>query len=176
MAGRAAFTLSAEDFVAMQRAVYLRQLRTRRFVVRLVLAAAAVWLAGAGVFHLLGEPQAEAFRLGLFILLGGAVGVTILIGGTYLLIPRRARRLFAQQRMLHYPMEVAWDAQGIGWRTPHGETRIPWSDYLAWQRTPTLFLLYASDLLLYTVPVRALDEAGAADIAAAAAAGGLPRR
>ncbi|MCC2977622.1 YcxB family protein [Sphingomonas sp. PL-96] len=176
MAGIAAFTLSADDYVSMQRTVFVRQLRSRRFAIRLSLLQAAVLTASLLFFVMAGEPLQEAAWLGVLTLLAGTIGLSIVIGGHFLLLPRRARRLFTQQRMLHHPVEVTWDSAGICWRTPHGVTTYPWNQYIAWQRTPRLFLLYASDLVLYAVPTQALDMQAEEDLAQAAAAGGLPQR
>jgi hypothetical protein len=176
LAGTAIYTPQASDYGDLQRAIFLQQIRSRRFLVRLPLVIAAVAAAVTLIFIALGESVANAAGLALASALGGLVVVTMILISNYWQIPGRGRRLFEQQRTLHHEVEARWSPEGLVLRTPHGETSYPWSELHGWMEGPTLVLMQASDLLSHFIPKRALDAAALDDRRATLAASGLPRR
>ncbi|HEY0231396.1 MAG TPA: YcxB family protein, partial [Dokdonella sp.] len=74
-------------------------------------------------------------------------------------LPRRARRLFAQQKNLQRPVTFSWDEDGLAWASVNGSGRTPWADYLKWRQNERLYLLYHSDLMFQMLPKRAFASA-----------------
>jgi hypothetical protein len=97
------------------------------------------------------------------------------VGLGFLLLPRRARKLFRQQRTLHHEMSFSWSDGGSEWRRGSSVTDTPWADYHRWMETPETFLLYVNDILFHFVPKRALDSVQADDLRATLAAQGPAR-
>jgi hypothetical protein len=124
----------------------------------------------------LGESAASAAKIAVLVAAFGALGLFIVLSGTYLLMPRRAARIFRQQRILHHQMQTSWSCEGLVLRTPHGETRYPWRELHGWAEGSGMVLIQASALACYFIPKRCLDSASLDDLRATLAASGLPRR
>lgn len=165
-----AFTPTPEDYIAVQRTMFARQMRSRRVMIRMALLVVAaivvvvIVVVPAGMDAALG---AAAGGLG-----GGLIGIALLAAITWWLLPRRSRRLFAQQRTLHHEHRTTFDAEGMRQVSERADVRIPWSDFPYWHLGRDVMLLYSNDYLAYFVPRRAFagDQLEAA-IALIAAAG-----
>jgi len=172
----AIFTPQASDYGELQRIVFRQQLRSRRFVRRLSVLLLGAAIIVAIMMIAVGESAASAIGLAIVSAAFGTVGLFIVLAGTYLLVPRRAARIFRQQRTLHHPMRTSWSSEGLVLTTPHGETRYPWRELHGWAEGSGMVLIQASDLLCYFVPKRCLDSASLDDLRATLADSGLPRR
>ena len=141
--------IGVEDYVAAQR-LHTRWTRKR------VLISLCAAVAGA-VLLLLDQPWSFIAGCGL---IGGVAGGTVAfeIARRYQ-IPRRARRLFAQQKNLQRPLTFSWDDEGLSWTSANGSGKTPWVDYLKWGQDERLFLLYHSDAMFQMLPKRAFVTA-----------------
>lgn len=74
------------------------------------------------------------------------------------ILPRRARKLFAQQKNLQRPLRFGWDEQGLAWVNESGSGKTAWSDYLKWRENDRVFLLYLSDAMFQMLPKRAFAD------------------
>lgn len=170
------FTPSAEDYVAVQRAMFVAQLRSRRFV---RWAASLLGIALLAIFVLMlamGERPGVALLTALGSMAGGAGGLAACIGINRLFLPRRARRLFAQQRTLHHEHRTVFDASGFRQTSVRAEITLPWGELLHWHLGREVLLLYGNDLLAYFLPVRAFGPGQLAQVEALLTQAGLPRR
>lgn len=170
------FTPTAEDYVAVQRTMFARSLRSRKFAGR---AALSLGIVIAGIFLLMvstGDRPLTALLIALGGAAGGGGGLAACIGINYLLLPRRARRLFAQQRTLHHEHRTAFDATGFRQRSVRADSALPWSELLGWHLGHEVLLLYSNDLLAYFLPVRAFAPGELARVEAILTDAGLPRR
>ena len=132
---------------------------TRRMVVG---AAAGAAIAVAALMVYEGPSKFEASNLLLAALVVGAAALLVaLLNGFRMLavLPRRTRRIVQQQKNLHRPFDLWWDADTIFTKSANGDARIPWSDYLKWRENGRLFLLYRSDVLFQMFPKRAFPAA-----------------
>jgi hypothetical protein len=142
------WVLRADDYVAAQ-ALHNRW-TDKRALFSLGAIAVGIVIVGFAV------PWAHAIGFGL---IGGAVG-----GGLAFelvrrfAIPRRARRLFAQQKGLQRPKTLRWDAAGLSWKSEQGEATTPWSDFLKYKESDRLYVLYLSDALFLMVPKRVFPD------------------
>lgn len=80
------------------------------------------------------------------------------------MIPRKARRIFAQQKSLHEDIEASWDDTALDLSTPSARSRHEWSDFRKWSEGSNVILLYQSDALFNMLPKRAFSPDGLADI------------
>lgn len=168
VAGEVNYHPDAADYVAASRAAWMRSVRRRRFVMSvawLALFAVAVgvtigWFDRGG-FDMLGYPL---MTLGLF-----AAWMLLCIGFGWLLLPRRARRLFRQQKSLDQDHLVTWNDAGISYRTPKAVSDLAWSDYHGWYEGRAVFLFMLNDQLHHFVLKRAMTEDQIADLRATAA-------
>lgn len=170
------FTPTAEDYVAVQRAMFVRSLRSRRFVGRMALLVGIV--SGAVSLFLLatGEGAATAMINAVAVAATGLAGLAACIGINRLLLPRRARRLFTQQRTLHHEHHTVFDATGFRQKSVRGDITLPWTELLEWHLGRDSLLLYSNDMLAYFIPVRAFGSGQQAQAVAILTDAGLPRR
>ncbi|KQM14601.1 hypothetical protein ASE73_10640 [Sphingomonas sp. Leaf24] len=170
------FTPVAEDYVAVQKAMFARQLRSRRFFGRTALLLGVVVL---GIFLLLlttGDPPLVALVIAVGGAASGAVGLAACIGVNRLLLPRRSRRLFVQQKTLHHEHRTIFDATGFRQQSVRADIALPWGELLHWHLGREVLLLYGNDLLAYFIPRRAFDAGQLAQVEAILTDAGLPRR
>lgn len=138
--------ITAEDYLASQ------MLHTELTWRQSILFSCLILLA---FISYLWFPFPQAKDLVVWVFGGAAVGGVVgrLIART-LLLPRRARRIYAQQKGLHGQIEYTWDAEAFSVKTERGQARTPWRDYVKYRESETLFLLYHSDIMFNMVPKR----------------------
>jgi hypothetical protein len=76
-----------------------------------------------------------------------------------LILPRKVRRIFAQQVALHYENTVSWSDDGIAWTSLRSNGRNEWSDYIRCLESPDILLFYLSDVAYLILPMRAMTAA-----------------
>lgn len=162
MQGPVRFSLTADDYVAatrlhMTRAFYRNKLAKLTLIMGLIYAVLA--------FVVMGEwswPYA-AVAAGL-----GAVAAVIVALGiaatNSIMVARRSRRIYAQQKSLHDEFEFAWDETGFDLSTQSARSRHNWADFRHWAEGPDGIILYQSDALFNMLPKRAFSEDALADI------------
>lgn len=92
-------------------------------------------------------------------LIGGAIGGALGREVTrWVWLPYRARRLFAQHKALHKPIEFEWDDEALSCRTESASGRTPWADYARRREDRHVILLYPSDALFQVVPRRCFAD------------------
>ncbi|MGH6612891.1 YcxB family protein [Sphingomonas sp.] len=156
MPGETSFRPDVDDYIGAARVWYMHALRKRRFSVRLSIITALV--AFGGVLITWDEPDL-GYRL-LFVLgmmAGFLALMTVLMLISYALLPRRATRLFRQQRTLENDFTVRWDGTGTDTRSDVGTSKIAWVDYHAWAEGPAAFILFLNDQLYHFIPKRVLS-------------------
>ncbi len=173
------FTPNAEDQVAMQRAVFARQLRSRRFLGRMAALAVFAFAFAAGVAFLFVADgmvtAASAAVIGVGVA-GGFVVLGIIIGINWLLLPRRARRLFAQQRSLHHEQRITLTPQGLKLDSVRADSFYPWDELSGWLVSRDMLLIFSNDINAYHLPCRAMSDGQLAGAIAILTRAGLPRR
>ncbi len=171
------FTPVAEDYVAMQRAVFARAIRSRRFLGRLAGLLAFALMAGIAVLIVLdGDVTMESVEaIGSGIAIGFAF-LAIIVGGTWLLIPRRARRLFEQQRSLHHEQHVTLKSDGFRLASVRADSFFPWNELPGWQVSRNILLIFSNDMMAYYIPRRAISDTQVSEAVAILTAAGVPRR
>jgi len=165
MAGEATFTPDADDYVAASRFHFRRQLRSRRFWVRMLLLALATAVAVGVVFGAIERDAWLGAMVGAGGAVGGAIGLAACLLVNSLLLPRRARRLIAQDKGFGQPTRVAWDATGIAWEASNGSFRATWAEHHLVAADDRITLFYANEQLFRLLPARALDAEARADLA-----------
>jgi hypothetical protein len=166
VAGAATFRISEDDHQVALRTVQLRYLRSRRFLIKMAAACAIVIvllpaLAAAGGYDI-----RTSIVTSLVGVLGGFAGLIVVIAGNLLLLPRRARRVYRQNRRYEQDVTLAWSDDGLSWRSRSGSSQTDWPDIHAWRSTPRVTLIHFSDALFQVVPARALDDAAYRDLVA----------
>lgn len=161
------FQPTADDLLAANRVYFHSLLKGRRLLRPLLIGSAAVGAIGAAVFWALGGRPVLGFGIGA---LYWVVLLAAILGTNYLLLPRRSRRTFAQQKALHQETEVAWEEDGITFRSAQGTTRFGWSDFVRIYEGSGAIIFFQSDALYNFVPTRALTDEQMADIRARAQA------
>jgi hypothetical protein len=73
-------------------------------------------------------------------------------------LPRRVRRVYAQQRNLQLAFETVCTESGIESTNANSSTRLPWNHLIRWKEGATLFVVYQSDLMFNIVPKRCFAQ------------------
>lgn len=170
------FTPTAEDYVAVQRAMFVRSLRSRRFAGRMAVLVGIVVAASLLLLLATGERPSTALLIAIGGAAGGVAALAVCIGINRLLLPRRSRRLFAQQRTLHHEHRTVLDATGFRQHSVRADIALPWGELLRWHVGRDVLLLYSNDMLAYFIPVRAFGIGQLAQVEAILTQAGLPRR
>lgn len=157
--GSVAFRLTSRDLGAASQQAYLSGLLGwGRLLAFVVFLAAPGYLTGMNVLAML---------VGLLIMMVLHLFVAIAW------IPWTSRRVFAELRALHGEIRAEWDAIGIRFAAPAGETRLGWADYSRWREDAHNILLSQSDALFQVVPKAAWSAADIAGMRRFAAVAGL---
>lgn len=162
MQGPIRFNLTADDYAAANR-LHLTRAFYRNKLLRL--AAIMGLLYAALIFFILGQ---WTWLYAAIAAGSGAVAAAIIMlciaATNHILIPRRARRVYAQQKSLHDEFEFSWDEAGFDLSTHSARSRHLWADFRHWAEGPDGFILYQSDALFNMLPKRAFSEEALADI------------
>jgi hypothetical protein len=118
------------------------------------------------------EQQASAYSS---YVIGAWLFWMALVALNFLLLPRRARRLFRQRTSFQDAIGYGWSEEGLAVRSSHGSSLIPWTHLHRWVAAQHCFLFFVDEQLFFFIPRSALDEAQAQDLEATAAASGAPR-
>lgn len=156
------FKPTAEDLLAANRLFYFSSLRSAR--------ALRAFALGGIVFAILAAAWAwdENFTQPLLAGVAGFLFWTLLLSiillGNFLQLPRRVRRIYAQQKGLHDLVEVTWTDAQFTLKTCRGVGTFDWSDFIRARRNGHVLILLQSDVLFNFVPARALTSEQAADL------------
>jgi hypothetical protein len=158
-------TYTAEDYVAASR-LHARASYLSKRALRPLLILWLIYSALALVIIHDWSVRTIALSVGgaALVTIGVALGIVIL---NAFILPRRSRRLFAQQRALHAEFTIAWDADSFSLEATTGSGRHGWGDFIRAAENREIILLFQSDMLFNMLPKRALSDAQIADIRAA---------
>ena len=173
MTGSVTFTPSETDYVGAIRANFVFAMRRRRTLRPIAITALVFAAIGAGVGLTDGSPAWVAVYA-FAGLLYGAVLFGLIYLTSYLLLPRRAGRLFRQQRSIQQSFEYRWSDAGLEWSSAQGAGRFPWSDLHGWRETKPAMLIYMNDTLFQFLPRHAFTHEAADDLRATMERAGLP--
>lgn len=174
MAGEITFTASERDYADANLDWYLANLRRGRPWIALVLLALFSAAVGAGVTWLDGNREEIGATATGFALLGLVVASLVYLA-TYLALPRRARRLYRQQKTLHHPWTFGWTEAGLSIDTVNGRSLHPWPDFHRWLVGRRTILLFLNDQLFFFLPRRLLDDSAVEELRSLAAAAAVPQ-
>ncbi|PIB90620.1 YcxB family protein [Caulobacter sp. FWC2] len=95
--------------------------------------------------------------------------VAVLLFGANLLqslvlLPRRAKKIFGQQKAFGSEITFAWDQDGLRVTSDTGHSQLAWGDYVRWLEDDKTLVLFQSDAILNFLPKRLLTAEQAAEI------------
>ena len=111
-----------------------------------------VWLALAGGLVGLVTIFVENQRWGIIIL---CAGIGALVGEslqTYIFLPRKVKKLYAQYKGIALPITLQWDAMRLIGQSETGRGERQWKDYAKVKENDLVFLLYITDYLFEVIP------------------------
>jgi hypothetical protein len=117
-----------------------------RVVTYLFIGIAAVYI----LFVALTSPN-WATILPLFVFAG-------IIVFTLAYVPYRTKKVFEQQKELHYPFTMTIDETGLHTKNQIGESKRPWNMFVKWREDQHLIMFYHSDILFSMISKRYLSE------------------
>lgn len=92
-------------------------------------------------------------------LVGALVIAGVLLALNRWILPKRARKLFAQQVSLHDPFLIEWDDAGIRLVSDRNRGEHRWGEFVRWAQDENGMVLYQSDALFNMLPARAFAQA-----------------
>lgn len=141
----AQFQLSEKEFVRASLSLSLR--RPKRTLI--LLGIAIIMIALSQYFR--SAPWIET-------VVYCVVAPTLFAGSFYLLLTRRLKKAFHEQRWFREPIELTIDEQQLKYSWPQGNAAFLWSDIRRWKETADFLFLFESDLYARILPKRALSE------------------
>jgi len=175
MAGEICIELVEQDHIDANRAWMLLFLRQPKTIARFALLLAGAAIVLASLEWVEGGGADEIIRIAAVAAAAGGGGLLLCLGLGYLLIPRRARRLFRQSATAGRPYRYAWSDEGLSFRSDTESGTRAWQDFYRWGESSRGVLLLLNERLFYIIPRRALTAAQAEDLRATVAAHGPPR-
>lgn len=176
MAGEITFEPTEADYLLAAKVHYRRQVRSRRYLRRLVILVGFALSLVVCALLVLGTPILEAVMSGIVGALAGLAALIPCLGLNYLLLPRQVRRLFRQSKSQHHLMTFGWTSEDAYWHSGPSNQRTPWLHYHRWLEARSAYLLYLNDTLYQFVPRHVLTAAQDSDFRETLIASGLPRR
>jgi hypothetical protein len=138
------FQLEADDYIAANR------LHTRALFRRpLVLAWFAVIVLASAVFIYFSWVRPPETPLDFVVTLVVMCAIAAPLLSYLLYLPYKTRKVFREQKNLHYPLTVSWSADGFKTENQHGCATTPWDDFFKW---------------FHMLPKRVLSEAQLTDM------------
>ena len=162
MSGTVSFVPAAADAVAVSRGSSVLGLKRRRFHVRL--AILVIVGVAAGIFFDWLADQPVTLRDALTGGLAALAWMGVLVVLLYLLLPRRSRRHFRQQRSLDQPFTFRWNSDGIVFSSASSHSELAWTQYHDWFETRAVFAFGLSEQLYHWVPKRVMDDVEIEDL------------
>ncbi|QPQ55260.1 YcxB family protein [Allosphingosinicella flava] len=137
------YALSIEDYVA-----YNQRRCVRGLLIGLIFAVVI-----AAVFSLLGGQG------GLFSGLCG-LGAGLLLAATifFLVIPHSARSIYREQRSMREERVMTVTRDGIELVQQSGSYRSSWKDFIMWDETPRLIVLYANRAIFIPIVKASISD------------------
>ncbi len=148
--------LTADDYVAANR-LHMQKRGWKRLAWILVWSFLALGALASGLIAI----QDPRTGLPTFSILVVVALLNVFVRMVYL--PRRARRVFSQQRNLHATFECRVTEAGLDSTNANTTTHLPWTYIIRWKEGPALFVLYQSDLVFNLVPKRLFAHAADVD-------------
>ena len=174
MAGAVQFTLGEQDYIEANRDYARRFLARPRNIMRTALLVAGTMAAGALLAQGLSDPREPgSLAIGFGAAALGGILLCQLLG--YLLIPRRARRLYRQQASLQKPYRYTWSDAGFAYASETDNAAVAWPELHRWSPGRRTILFFLNDQLFYAIPRHVLTEAQASDLTTLAERHGPPR-
>ncbi len=121
------------------------------------------FLCGAVIFAALASHIAAdaGIRPRLLAIGGGVIlwlaGVILILGVLRLQLPRRARKSFARNRVLHDAVKLSWSQDGLSFETERGHSQHDWDEFPKWAESEAVFIIFHADRLFHFIPKRALS-------------------
>lgn len=136
--------ISLDDYLAAQRLHQGRLFRRALTLMAVLLLVGMPLLVG-------GSSDSISLIGGLLVGMGGSglIGFPLLYKWK---IPRKVRRLHAQQAALRHAITYAWDENGLEVTWSGGQARRPWTDFIRYRESSQVLLLYHNDMLFDMVP------------------------
>jgi len=94
----------------------------------------------------------------IFYALLAAALVAAGTGLNYVLVPRKARKLFRQQKSLHSEASIGWSGEGFSYKSPLTTTLHPWAHYRAWGENKDVLVMFLTDTQFNLVPKRHIPD------------------
>ncbi len=151
------FKPAVEDYIAVSRGSFLRSLRRRKCMVG---ATCIALVAGpAGVAIGIGDSTTLSITAFLYGVGAGILWIIAVWIAIFAMAPRRARRLFHQQRSLDRTFSLAWTDERLTFTSDTSTSNMPWSDYHGWFETKDIFAFGLNAQLYHFAPKRAMSVA-----------------
>lgn len=150
------FTPTVEDLIQVYRLNLITTWKSARVIRAYAIGGVLIGGAAALIAWLLQlAPAPLAALAGIAYWLALLTGIFI---SAYLRMPRRVRRIYAQQKALHDETTIDWSDSGIVVRSARGHGRIEWREFTAIVAGRHAILFRQSDAIFNFLPTRVLTR------------------
>jgi hypothetical protein len=142
------YQLTEPDYIAANRLNFWEWVKSRkalRFIAIIGLIYAglgAVFAFSDGmIFSLMNVTKIMGFALSASVVV---LSICLVIG--YAFLPHRTRKLIAQQKAHHLPLDYQISPDALAWKNELTETRLPYKMAHKWAENDRIFLVFHSDI------------------------------
>ncbi len=153
------YQLIEPDYIAANRLNFWEWVKSRK-ALRLIVIVGLIY-AGIGCGLAFSDgiriSPANIAKISAIALFASISILTIFMALGYAYIPRRTRKLMAQQKAHHLRIDYQINDDTLAWKNELSDTRLPYNLVYKWAENEHIFLVYHSDM---TFNVIAKDAAG----------------
>jgi YcxB-like protein len=118
----------------------------------------------------------EILRISVIALAGGVAVLLFCYAFGYVMLPRRTRKLLAQQKLLHEDLHYDVTDEILNVTSPLSTTKLPYDRAHKWAEDSRVFLIYLSDNSFLYIPLESTKVSAINMIRASLVAAGISGR
>jgi hypothetical protein len=163
-----------EDDLASANRVWLSWRRSRKYYLVIFTIFFAVF-AFSFVPKLETEDKTSIIVTLAFDTILAVAAISVITGLTYVLVPRRARKLFRQQKSLHAEASIGWSDKGFSYKSELTSSLHPWTHYRQWGENKDVLVMFLTDTQFNLVPKRDIPDGALEELKSLLAKAGIQR-
>ena len=163
-----------EDDLASANRVLLSWRRSRKYYL-VIFAIFFIIFALSFIPKLGTEDRTSIIVTLVFDTILAVVAISVITAITYVLVPRRARKLFRQQKALHAQASIGWSDEGFSYKSELTSSRHPWTHYRQWGENKDVLVMFLTDTQFNLVPKREIPDGALEELRSLLAKAGIQR-
>ena len=133
--------------------LHMQRSKLERIIINVLLLVFVFVTIGGLLFVAIGQSELQISSFIPMILI-----VAIFPLYRYVMLPRRVKQIFIQQKELSSPFEIEITDVGMNFSNEYGNSTRPWRNFTKWKENKELLVLYHSDVMFSIIPKRIFSD------------------